>query len=289
MHTLDPPILVPASLILGLAVGSFLNVVVYRLPLMMEREWRRAAEEIVAEEGGAPAATPEEPFNLMVPHSHCPCCGKRLRPWHNVPLVSYVVQRGRCASCRAAISPRYPLVELLCGLAFALLAARLGGHWALPAAMAATAALLTLAMIDLGHRLLPDDIVQPLLWLGLLANLNGAFAPLDQAVIGAAAGYGSLWVVSRAYRLVRGGAGMGDGDLKLLAALGAWLGWKALVPLVLLATLAALAVSVVVVLGRRNTQRHLVPYGTYLALAGWALLAWGERDPLPHLMRLAAG
>lgn len=265
-------IVIVFSALLGFSVGSFINVVAYRLPLMLEREWREADEDGISE---TPAS---EPMSLSWPPSHCPSCQTPLRFWQNVPVLSFLMLRGRCHSCGTPISWRYPLVEALGGLAFLALALGSSSGVTLAFSMAFTAALLTLAAIDSRALILPDVIVQPLLWLGLLANLNGRFAPLPDAVIGAVAGYMSLWIVSRLYSVIRNRDGMGDGDMKLLAALGAWLGWQMVTPILLLAAVSALVVTLIAVLSGRRSANDALPFGPFLALAGWVCLA--------HVMRL---
>jgi prepilin signal peptidase PulO-like enzyme (type II secretory pathway) len=254
------------SALFGLSVGSFINVVVYRLPQILEHEWREADDDHV----DAPAS---ERISLSWPPSHCPACQTPLRVWENIPLLSFLMLRGRCRSCGVAIGWQYPVIEALCGLAFLVLALGSATGTSLVLAMALTAALLTLAAIDLRTLILPDVIVLPLLWLGLLANLHGRFAPLADAVIGATVGYMGLWIVSRFFRLIRKRDGMGDGDLKLLAALGAWLGWRMLVPIVLIAAVVAILATVIAVWSGRRSTADALPFGTALAVAGWVCLA----------------
>ncbi|CAH2602652.1 Leader peptidase / N-methyltransferase [Rhodovastum atsumiense] len=262
-------ILLPALAGLGLAVGSFLNVVIHRLPLMLEQQWLTALHEAEPTE----AALPARRLTLFWPPSQCPHCAQPVRPWQNIPLLSYLLLRGRCGHCRAPISARYPMVELACGLGFGLLAALVPqSPGTLALASVLTAALLALAVIDLEQRLLPDVIVLPLLWLGLLANLHGRFVSLPEAVLGAVAGYGVLWMVSRLYRLLRDRDGMGEGDLKLLAALGAWFGWQMLAPMLLLASLGALVTLAVLWPTGRAARFEHVPFGTFLGAAGWICL-----------------
>ncbi len=272
-----PALFAAVAGLFGLAIGSFLNVVIYRLPLILERQWRAQA----AEAEGRPAPTAGEPYNLVVPRSRCPACQAQIRGIHNVPVVSWLALRGRCAACRAPISARYPLVELATGIAFAVVAWHFG--FGLPALLGLvfTAYLVGLTGIDVDRQLLPDILTIPLLWIGLLASLwhvAGQDAPpaaLRDAVIGAAAGYVFLWVVFQLFRLVTGKEGMGYGDFKLFAAIGAWLGWQML-PLVL--TLAA-AVGAVVGLAMMAASRLgrgvPIPFGPYLAGAAWIAMLWG--------------
>ena len=247
----------------GLAVGSFLTVVVHRLPLMLEDEWRQRSTD------DATAPRPRGSLNLAAPRSHCPRC-RRPIPWHGlVPLAGFALLRGRCARCRAPIPVRYPLVELLCAAATALCAWRFGPGWPAAGAFALTWALIALAFIDLECRLLPDAITLPMLWAGIGFNLAGAFlASLPDAVLGAMAGYGALWIVQRTYRRLRGREGLGSGDLKLTAMLGGWLGWEALPGIVFLASLGGIGAGLV--------KRGPFPFGPWLALAGWLALVGGN-------------
>ena len=279
-----PAALILASLALGLVVGSFLNVVAYRLPIMLERAWR---EELAAATGGtattAPAETApgQERFNLAWPASRCPSCRKPIQAWQNVPVLSFILLRGRCASCQAPISPRYPIVEAFTGLISVAVAWHFGATPATAAALVLTWFLVALSLIDLDHKLLPDSLTLPLLWLGLLLALfepGGApvFADLRSSVIGAAAGYLSLWLVFQLFRLLTGKEGMGYGDFKLLAALGAWLGWQ-LLPLVIVlsAAVGSLVGVALIATGRRSRQAE-IPFGPYLAGAGWLALLFGR-------------
>ncbi|MFV0276779.1 MAG: prepilin peptidase [Parahaliea sp.] len=260
-------------LMLGLVVGSFLNVVIYRLPLMLESGWRRDCCELLELEQEAPAPA----MNLATPNSRCPHCQAPIRPWQNIPVFSYLLLRGRCANCDVRISPRYPIVEVLTGLASLFLALHLGPSPALLGAVLLSWALIALTLIDIDHQLLPDNITLPLLWLGLLWNLFGVFAPLPDAVIGAVAGYLSLWSVYWLFKLLTGKEGMGYGDFKLLAALGAWLGWQALPMIILLSSLVGAIVGIVLMVVRRRGRDVPIPFGPYLAMAGWLALVWGER------------
>ena len=271
-----PPALIVASLALGLVVGSFLNVVAYRLPIMMERAWRA---EAAAVDGAQPVAT--ERFDLAWPASRCPQCGGAISAWQNIPVLSFLLLRGRCAHCATAISPRYPIVEAATGLLSAIVAWHFGATWATPAALLLTWFLIALSLIDLDHKLLPDNMTLPLLWLGLLLALieiNGAplFTDLRASVIGAAAGYLSLWSVFQLFRLLTGKEGMGYGDFKLLAALGAWLGWQVLPLIVVLSAAVGSVVGIgLIVTGQRSRQAE-IPFGPYLAGAGWLALLYGR-------------
>jgi leader peptidase (prepilin peptidase)/N-methyltransferase len=268
---LEPAVAIAAAGVLGLLVGSFLNVVIHRLPRMLERGWRAQCAELA---GQTPAEEPA--YNLVVPRSACPACGHRISALENVPVVSWLALRGRCKGCGAAISARYPIVELL-GAALAMLAVWQFG----PTAKAAAACgflwtLLALTFIDADTQLLPDDLTLPLLWAGLFVNLYGLFVPLAEAVVGAIAGYLTLWVVYWLFKLVRGKEGMGYGDFKLLAALGAWLGWKALPAIVLLSSVAGAAIGIALMVVHRRDGGTPLPFGPYLAIAGALALFVGQ-------------
>lgn len=260
-------------LLLGLVVGSFLNVVIYRLPLMMQAQWRRDCSELLEHEPSRPPPR----LNLATPNSHCPHCQAPVRPWHNIPVLSYLALGGKCASCGARISPRYPVIELLTGLLTLWLGLHYGASPQLLGAILFSWALLTLSVIDIDTQLLPDDITLPLLWLGLLFNLGGHFVPLADAVLGAAAGYLILWAVYWLFKLVTGKEGMGYGDFKLLAALGAWLGWQSLPMIILLSSLVGAVVGIALMAIKRRGREIPIPFGPYLALAGWLSLIWGEQ------------
>ncbi|MCQ4321393.1 prepilin peptidase [Stutzerimonas stutzeri] len=261
------------ALVLGLLVGSFLNVVIHRLPIMMQRDWRAQAREYL-ELPAEPTAT----FNLILPSSHCPQCSHEIRARENIPLVSWLALRGRCASCRASISCRYPLVELLCGLLSGYVAFHFGFSWQAGAMLLLTWGLLAMSMIDVDHQLLPDSIVLPLLWLGLIVNDFGLFAPLPDAVWGAIAGYLSLWSVYWLFKLVTGKEGMGYGDFKLLAMLGAWGGWQVLPLTILLSSVVGAVLGTIMLRMKKADSGTAIPFGPYLAIAGWVALLWG--DPL---------
>jgi len=258
---------------LGLCVGSFLNVVIYRLPLMLHRQWEGEARHIL--EGESPAAA-LEPFNLVVPRSRCPHCERQIRAWENIPLVSWLLLRGKCAGCGAPIAWRYPVVELLTGFLTLAMLSLFGFTWLGLAALAFTWVLLALTFIDYDTQLLPDQLTLPLVWLGLLVNLQGGFTDTRSAIVGAVAGYLFLWSTYWAFKLITGKEGMGYGDFKLLAAIGAWLGWQVLPAAILIAAgvglLYALATSV---LGQRESSQP-IPFGPFLAIAGWVSLV--QRD-----------
>jgi leader peptidase (prepilin peptidase)/N-methyltransferase len=266
--------LVPLTLFcLGLAVGSFLNVVIYRLPLMMESRWRRDCCELLELE----QEKQEVALNLATPNSHCPRCKSPIRPWQNIPVLSYLILRGKCSVCSQPISPRYPLLELTTGLMTLSLAWYFPLSAALLGAIIFTWSLIALTMIDIDHQLLPDDITLPLLWLGLLFNLNGTYVSLSEAVVGAAAGYLILWSVYQAFRLLTGKEGMGFGDFKLLAALGAWMGWQMLPLIILLSSLVGAIIGIALMIIKRRGKDIPIPFGPYLAMAGWIALLWGDQ------------
>ena len=288
MNTLQQiplPLFYAAGGILGLLVGSFLNVVILRLPRMLEAAWRRECCEFL--ELGAATETVPQPYNLLQPGSSCPHCEHRLRLLENIPVISYLLLRGRCAVCSNRISPRYPLVELLCATLTLLVATRFGPGAQAFFACLCTWALMALAFIDMDRQLLPDDITLPLLWLGLLCNGFGLFTDLHSGLIGAIAGYGILWLVYRLHRLSTGKEGMGRGDMKLLAALGAWCGWQALASIIFLSSLTGALVGLYLVVRRRRQRSTPICFGPFLALAGWLSLVWGL-DVLDYLYPVTA-
>jgi len=266
-----PTFFIGLSLLLGLVVGSFLNVVIYRLPKMLELSWQQQCTELRNE-----TAAPGQPFNLLTPRSVCPQCGQPIAAWHNIPLLSYLLLGGKCAHCATRIPLRYPLVELASGLLCAFAAAHFGYAWATVGALLLICFLLALTVIDLNSQLLPDDLTLPLLWLGLLFNLFGVFAPLSDAVIGVIAGYLALWSVYWGFRLITGKEGMGYGDFKLLAALGAWLGWQMLPLIILLSSLVGAGVGITLILFAGHQRQTPIPFGPYLAGGGLIALFWGE-------------
>lgn len=267
----DPVALAALAALLGLFVGSFLNVVIHRLPRMMENEWQTQAAEL----RGEPAPETAR-YNLATPRSSCPHCGHRITAIENIPLVSYVVLRGRCSHCAAPISKRYPIIEALSAACSGYAAVHLGPSLALAGALLFIWAMLALTFIDLDTQLLPDQITLPLLWLGLLLNLQGTYVPLADAVIGAMAGYLALWSVFWLFKLATGKEGMGYGDFKLLAAIGAWLGWQALPLVILLSSLVGAVVGIALILLRQHDRGTPIPFGPYLAAAGLIALFWGQ-------------
>ena len=332
-----PAALIGACLLLGLLVGSFLNVVIYRLPLMLERQWREqcaedspsAAALTAAGEAASPAensasgaakhptlarsaastqaataiggtgltsvSPASKRFNLVVPRSTCPACGAPIRALHNIQLLSWLLLRGKCASCRAPISARYPLVEALTGVLSAFIAWKFGFGWPTLVGLLLTWFLIALTFIDIDHQLLPDSLTLPLLWLGLFLSLwsalaSGSTVPVDtrSSLIGAMAGYASLWSVYHLFRLLTGKDGMGYGDFKLLAALGAWFGWQMLLPIILIASITGAIIGLSLIALRRQGRSTPIPFGPFLASAGWLMLMIGRPAITGYLGLFAA-
>ena len=264
-----------------LVIGSFLNVVIYRLPIMMERDWREQCEEFA--KSPPVLDIPEERFDLIVPRSRCPSCGKLIKAWQNIPVISYLILGGRCSNCKESISARYPVVEMMTAVLAAVCAWRFGVGWEALMAIVLTLMLVPVAMIDADTQLIPDSIVLPLMWIGLAMSLfhpmDGAdtlfIAPRD-AIIGAMAGYLSLWSVYQLFKLVTGKEGMGYGDFKLLAALGAWLGWQHLHIIILMSALVGAVVGLAMMAFRNHGRSVPIPFGPYLAAAGWITMLWGR-------------
>ncbi len=257
--------------LLGLLVGSFLNVVIHRLPLMMEREWKSQCDELAGKE-----PEPQEPFTLSAPRSRCPHCNHSISAIENIPVISYLFLGGKCKECNAPISVRYPMIELLTGILSGFVAHHFGFGWECLGALLLTWALVTLTFIDVDHQLLPDSITLPLLWLGIFFSLFSVFTSLQASVIGAIAGYLSLWLVFHSFRLATGKEGMGYGDFKLLAALGAWIGWSFLPTIILLSSLVGAVVGITLIVLRKQDREIPIPFGPYLAAAGWITLIWGN-------------
>jgi leader peptidase (prepilin peptidase) / N-methyltransferase len=270
--------------ILGLMVGSFLNVVIHRLPKMMELGWRQQCAELFRSDAAgsqSPASSEDDhglnaPYNLIVPRSACPHCNRAISAWENIPIVSYILLRGKCKGCGAAISLRYPVIEAISGILCAYAAWHFGFGWAAAGAMLLIWALLALTAIDIDTQLLPDDITLPLLWAGLLFNLFQVFASLNTAVLGAAIGYLALWGVYWLFKLTTGKEGMGYGDFKLLAALGAWLGWQMLPLIILLSSLVGALVGITLIVALKHGRNIPIPFGPYLAGGGLIALFWGQ-------------
>lgn len=254
--------------VLGLTVGSFLNVVIHRLPKMMEQQWEREGAEFLGEEFRGEESPESEPYSLVFPGSHCPSCNAEIKPLQNIPVLSYLFLRGRCANCSVSIPIRYPLIELLTAALWILCGLSFGVSNALAAAMFLTAVLISLTAIDLDHQLLPDSLTLPLLWVGLLINIDATFAPLESAVLGAVFGYLCLWSVYWLFKIITGKEGMGYGDFKLLAALGAWFGLSALPTIVLLSSLVGAVTGIALIVMRRQDRETPMPFGPFLAGAG---------------------
>jgi len=275
----SPLIFIAVAFFLALLIGSFLNVVIYRLPVMMEREWRAQCEELSA----TPATDlPEGRFDLMTPRSCCPACGHRITALQNIPVISYVMLGGKCAGCGTAIAIRYPIVELLTAVLSGIVAWRFGFGWEAGAAIALTWVLVAISVIDIDHQIIPDSMSLPLIWAGLTLSLfnpqDGAltlFIDPKTAIAGALAGYLSLWSIYHLFRLMTGKEGMGYGDFKLLAALGAWLGWKLLPVIILMSAVVGAVTGILMIVLKRHERSVPIPFGPYLAAAGWIAMLWG--------------
>ena len=293
----SPTLWIALIFLFSLLVGSFLNVVIHRVPIMLQREWRAQAEEILGErrtaDGGqwedkqkdlAPASSPQPPakYNLIVPRSACPHCGAQIKAWQNIPVISYLLLKGKCAGCGAKISPRYPIVELITAILSAAVAWKFGVTWYTGAALILTWVLIALTFIDFDTQLLPDNMTLPLMWLGLLISLAATLPeiglPIDtrSSILGAVAGYLSLWSVYHLFKLITGKEGMGYGDFKLFAALGAWLGWQMLPLIILLSAFTGAVVGITLIVVRGRDKNIPIPFGPYLAAAGWIALMWGD-------------
>jgi len=258
---------------LGLLVGSFLNVVILRLPIMLERQWR---SECSAFMNDATIPTDGETFNLLTPSSHCPKCHHKIRAWENIPILSYLLLRGRCAGCTTQIPKRYPVTEFLSGALSFMVAWHFDPGWAMVAALLLTWALITLSIIDIDHQILPDNITLPFLWIGLSLSLFGVFTDSHSAIIGALIGYLSLWSIFHLFKLLTGKEGMGYGDFKLLALLGAWLGWQHLLTIILLSSMVGAIIGIGMIVFRGHNRSIPIPFGPYLAIAGWIALLWKD-------------
>jgi len=279
LFAMNPLFFAGSVFVLGLVVGSFLNVVIYRVPIMLEREWRVQAVEILA----TPTPAPEQPFNLSTPRSACPSCKAPIKAWQNIPIISWLGLRGRCAACDSKISIRYPLVELTTGLLSVWVAWHFGFGASALCALFVTWTLIALTGIDIDHQLLPDTLTLPLMWVGLLAAIfvgpmAGIALPVSaqDAIIGAAAGYLSLWLVYHLFKLLTGKEGMGYGDFKLFAALGAWLGWKVLPLIILLSAATGALLGILMIMLRGRDRAAPMPFGPYLAAAGWLAMMYGD-------------
>ena len=274
----SPALFITVITILGLLVGSFLNVVIYRLPIMMQREWRKQCDEL----NGIEIKT-EPAFTLSNPRSRCPKCNHEITALENIPILSYLILAGKCRGCKTTISVRYPLIEALTGLLSGIVAWHFGFDWTCLGALLLTWSLIALSFIDIDHQLLPDSITLPLMWLGIIFSFFTVYTDLHTSVIGAIAGYLSLWLVFHAFKIVTGKEGMGYGDFKLLAALGAWLGWTLLPTIVLLSSLVGAIVGISLIVFRKHQRDIPIPFGPYLAAAGWIALIWGQQINVLYL------
>lgn len=274
--------------IFGLLIGSFLNVVIHRVPIMLDREWKEQARQILAEQDvrlkpdPQPVPNPAR-YNLFVPRSACPHCGAMITAMQNIPVISYLLLKGKCAKCSAKISARYPIVEFVTAAMSAMVAWKFGFHWYTGAALVLTWFLIALTVIDFDTQLLPDNMTLPLMWIGLLLSLAGTVPELGMppdmksSILGAVAGYLSLWSVYQLFKLVTGKEGMGYGDFKLFAALGAWMGWQMLPLIILLSAFTGAVVGIVLIVARGRDRNIPIPFGPYLAAAGWIALMWGDQ------------
>lgn len=270
--------------VFGLLIGSFLNVVIYRLPIMMERAFKQDASEYfnidsatATLDKNADSTTDDAPFNLSLPRSTCPSCQHQITALENIPIISYLLLRGKCSHCKTNISSRYPLIELLTGVLSLAVALKFGVTWQFVAALIFTWSLIALTFIDFDTMLLPDSIVLPILWLGLLCNSALLFTDLNSAFFGAITGYLSLWTIYWAFKLIRGKEGMGYGDFKLFALIGAWLGWQFLPITILLSSLVGAIIGIILLIRRNSGTEMAIPFGPYLAIAGWIALMWGDK------------
>jgi leader peptidase (prepilin peptidase)/N-methyltransferase len=282
----QPVFFISLVFVIGLLVGSFLNVVIYRLPIMMHRGWRKECMEflqispndipdgsLIAAENGM---TTEEPFNLVFPLSRCSSCHIPIKPQQNIPVLSYLFLKGKCAHCGAPISMRYPVIELFTAITSGVVAWHFGYTHQTGFALLLTWALIALSVIDFDHQLLPDSINLPMLWLGLFLSLFDVFTDSRSSIIGAIAGYGALWTVYHLFKLATGKEGMGYGDFKLLAVFGAWLGWQYLPVIVLLSSLVGAVIGIAMIVLVKRDHNIPIPFGPYLAAAGWLALLWGN-------------
>ncbi|MCG9698275.1 A24 family peptidase [Shewanella sp. Isolate11] len=276
------------SFVFAATIGSFVNVVIHRLPLMMKREWQQECNHYLAEyhqplikdieqQLAEPIDSYPEKYNLMVPGSACPKCKADIKPWHNLPILGWLMLKGKCANCKTAISARYPIIEAITGIAVAYLAYHFGPTWQFAFAAILTFVLIALTGIDLDEMLLPDQLTLPLLWLGLVINLNNVFTSPTDAIIGAAAGYLSLWSVFWCFKLLTGKEGMGYGDFKLLAVFGAWFGWQLLPLIILLSSVVGAVVGGLMIFNKKLNAGNPIPFGPYIAFAGWIAMIWGEQ------------
>jgi leader peptidase (prepilin peptidase) / N-methyltransferase len=271
-----PLLALVSALILGLLVGSFLNVVIHRLPRMINAEYKEQVDEFLKSDEYKSASS-QEKINLVLPRSRCPHCGHQITALENIPVVSYLFLRGRCSGCKKSISKRYPIVELVTGIFSLVVIYHFGATWQGAAALLFTWCLISLTLIDYDTYYLPDVITLPLIWIGLIANYYGLFTEFSSAFWGAIIGYMSLWTINQLFKLIRGREGMGAGDFKLFAALGAWAGWQMLLQIALFSSLVGAVVGISLMFIKNRDKNHHIPYGPYLAVAGWIAFLFGEQ------------
>ncbi len=277
LFQLYPAFYLGTIFILGLLIGSFLNVVIFRLPVMMESDWQQQCCELLDIDD--PEYKEEVDFNLISPRSRCPSCEHQISAMENIPVISYLFLRGKCSNCGIKISIRYPLIELASAITVTIVAFYFGVSLQALFAICLTWALIALSMIDFDHQLLPDDITLPFLWLGIIINLFGIYTDIESSIIGAIFGYGSLWLVYISFKLVTGKEGMGHGDFKLLAVLGAWFGWQSLPLIIILSSVVGASIGILLMIFKSYNRTTAIPFGPYLAIAGWISMLWG-----PYIM-----
>lgn len=276
LMTNSPVFFFSVIFVFSLLIGSFLNVVIYRLPKMLEQGWKRECREFLADELAKPVRSDEAIITLSTPSSSCPACQHKIRFYENIPVLSWLFLRGKCSQCKAKIALRYPLVELTTAILSVVIAANFGVTYTTLFLLILTWGLICLTLIDLDHMLLPDQITMPLLWLGLIVNIGGTIVPLSDAVIGAIAGYMSLFSIFWLFKLITGKEGMGHGDFKLVALFGAWLGWQLLPLLILMASAVGAVIGISLMVFKNHQREQAIPFGPYLAVAGWITLLWGN-------------
>ena len=261
---------------LGLTVGSFLNVIIYRLPVMLDREWTQQCHDYLQHDA-TDTETRAEKFNLSYPPSTCPQCQHKIRAWENIPVISYIMLGGKCSHCKTSISIQYPLVETVTAILSVFVAWHFGATAQTMAALILTWSLVALTMIDAQKQILPDNITQPLLWLGIIVNIPELFTSIESSVTGAIAGYLILWFIYHLFRILTGKEGMGYGDFKLLAALGAWMGWEMLPLIIVLSSVVGAIIGIAMIVFRKHDKGVPIPFGPYLAIAGWIAFLWGPQ------------
>ena len=276
LMTNSPAYFYTIVVVFSLLIGSFLNVVIYRLPKMLEQGWKSECREFLADELAKPIQVDESPITLSTPSSSCPKCQYKIRFYENIPVISWMFLKGKCSQCKTKISLRYPMVELATAMLSVVIAANYGVTFTTLMLLVLTWGLICLTLIDVDHMLLPDQITLPLLWLGLLVNINGAIVPLHDAVVGAVAGYMSLFSIFWLFKLITGKDGMGHGDFKLVALFGAWIGWQLLPLLILMASAVGAVIGISLMVFKNHQREQAIPFGPYLAVAGWITLLWGN-------------